>query len=42
MMSRKSKLLEIILELNNIETEAASNSAPQLEEGQNPLSTFQS
>ena len=39
-MSSISQTLEIILELNNIETEASSDSTPQLAEGQNPLSAF--
>ena len=36
------QFLKIILELNITEKDAASNSAPQLEKGQNPLSAFQS
>lgn len=42
MMSSISQPLEVIRESNNIGTDAVSNSAPQLGEGQNPLSEFQS
>ena len=46
MVSSISQPMEIILELHilklNIETEAAKNSAPHLEQGQNPLSEFES
>ena len=37
-----SQFLKIILELNNIEKDPGSNSVPQLEKEQNPLSALQS
>ena len=42
MMSSIPQPLEVIREPNNIETEAVSNPATQLGEGQNPWSEFQS